>query len=645
MDRIFGIGKEYDRSVEGWTLLVHPEDRDSMVSYFMDEVAGCGKPFDREYRIVRPSDGAVRWVHGLGRLEFDDKGEPIRMVGTIQDITERRIADVALRESKDLLQLFIEHAPAALAMLDREMRYLAVSHRWLEIHSLLGHDVVGHSHYEFFPMAEEQWKEEHHRALAGEIFPTDEKLFERSDGSPQWIKRRIHPWRTGDGAIGGILLFSEDITKQKETEERLRMAASVFTNAREGIVITDPHGTILEVNEMFTRITGYGREEVIGKNPRILKSGLHSGEFYANMWRCLTQEGHWSGELWNRNKGGDVYAEMKTITTVRDANGKPVRYVALFSDITQIKKHAQQLEHVTHYDALTNLPNRTLLADRLQQAMAQANRRNQTVAVAYLDLDGFKSINDKNGHDVGDRLLTALAFNMKCALREGDTLSRISGDEFVAVMLDLDNADASEPLLKQLREAATERVQIGELGLRVSASIGVTFYPQPDEVDADLLLRQADQAMYQAKLAGGNRSHIFNPAYDHTVRDHHENLERIRQALEAREFVLHYQPKVNMRTGEVIGAEALIRWQHPERGLLPPGMFLPVIEDQPLAIEVGEWVIETALAQMVAWQKDGLEIPLSVNVGALQLQQPDFVDRLRIQMASHPEVEAVQSRA
>ncbi len=638
LDQLFGIGKDHVRSVAGWEALVHPGDRDRMAAYFANEVLGHVKDFDKEYRIIRHSDGALRWVHGLGCLEFDDQGRPVKMHGTIRDITERKQNEIDLRESKELLQLFIEHAPAALAMLDREMRYLAVSRRWLEIHSLVGRDVIGHSHYELFPKFNESWKEEHQRALAGEVLPSDEKQLERLDGTEQWIKRRIQPWKTGDGKIGGILLFSEDITKLKETEERLRMAASVFTNAREGIVITDAGGSILDVNDMFTRITGYGREEVLGKNPRILKSGLHGEEFYANMWRSLLQEGEWSGELWNRNKGGDVYAEMKTITSVRDESGKLVRYVALFSDITQMKKHAQQLEHVTHYDLLTNLPNRALLADRLQQAMAQAKRRGQNVAVAYLDLDGFKEVNDKHGRDVGDRLLTSLAFNMKCALREGDTLARIGGDEFAAVMLDLNDTESSAPILVQMMEAAAERVQIGDLGLCVSASIGVAYYPQPGEVDADLLLRQADQAMYQAKLAGGNRYHVFDPDQDHSVRGRHENVERIRHALASQELVLYYQPKVNMRTGVVVGAEALIRWQHPERGLLPPGMFLPVIEDHPLAVEVGEWVIESALSQMDRWREAGLEMPVSVNVGALQLQQVDFVDRLSCLLAAHPGV-------
>jgi len=638
LDGLFGIGKEYVRTVEGWGALVHPDDRASMVTYFENEVIGQRKPFDREYRIVRPLDGVTRWVHGLGRLDFDAQGQPVKMHGTIQDITERRQADVALHESKELLQLFIEHAPAGLVMFDREMRYVAASHRWLQMHLLQDRDVIGRSHYEMFPYLPESWKEEHRRALAGETLPSKDRLLVQKDGSMQWVKREIIPWRTGDGAVGGIIIFSEDITRQREDEDRLRLAASVFTNAREGITITDPEGTILEVNDMFTRITGYTREEAIGQNPRLLKSGLHPDEFYANMWRSLSEEDQWSGEIWNRAKSGEIVAETLTINAVRDANGELLQYVALFSDVTQLKKHEEQLEHVTNYDLLTSLPNRALLADRLRQAMTVPSRENRLLAVAYLDLDGFKGINDLHGHDTGDRLLTSLAFNMKCALRKGDTLARLGGDEFVAVMLDLDDAEACTPVLNRLLEAASEKAQIGDLSLSVTASIGVAFYPQQEDVDADSLLRQADQAMYQAKLAGGHRFHIFNPAQDQLVRGRHENLEHIRRAMAAREFVLYYQPKVNMRTGVVVGAEALLRWQHPERGILPPGMFLPLIEEHPLAIELGEWVIDSALSQIEVWSAAGLEMPVSVNVGALQLQQPDFVDRLASLLAAHPSV-------
>jgi diguanylate cyclase (GGDEF)-like protein len=367
---------------------------------------------------------------------------------------------------------------------------------------------------------------------------------------------------------------------------------------------------------------------------------VQNDEFYANMWRSLLEEGQWSGEIWNRNKSGEIFAETLTINAVRDAGGNLLHYVSMFSDVTQLKEHERQLEHVANFDVLTSLPNRTLLADRLRQAMTVPIREDRLIAVAYLDLDGFKGTNDRYGHDVGDRLLTSLAFNMKCALRKGDTLARLGGDEFVAVLLDLDDVGASVPVLNRLLEAASELVQVGDLSLSVTASVGVAFYQQKDDVDADLLLRQADQAMYQAKLAGGHRYHIFDPEHDQIVRGRHENLERIRQAMAAHEFVLYYQPKVNMRTGRVVGAEALIRWQHPERGLLPPGLFLPVIEEHPLAVELGEWVIDTALSQVESWGTAGLEMPVSVNVGALQLQQPDFVDRLSALLALHPNVKA-----
>jgi diguanylate cyclase (GGDEF)-like protein/PAS domain S-box-containing protein len=638
MDEIFGIDRAYERTVGGWLDLIHADDRAAMSAYLQHEVLGQGKPFDREYRIVRRNDGVERWVHGMGKLTFDVHGRPVTMHGTIQDITEAKQVEAVLRESKELLQLFIGHAPAALAMMDREMRYLAVSRRWLEMHSLGNVEIIGRSHYEFFSGVPESWREEHRRCLAGEKIETSERKLPRADGSVQWIRREVLPWRAGDGSVGGIVIFSEDITERKLAEERLRLAATVFTGAREGITITDPTGTILEVNDAFTRITGYRREDVLGSNPRMLQWGMQSKDFYRNMWESLIRDGQWSGEVWNRTKGGDLYPEMLSIHAIRDAGGQVKQYVGLFTDITEVKEHEQQLELAAHYDALTGLPNRALLADRLRQAMAQARRRNQLLGVAYFDLDGFKAINGGYGHTCGDALLTALAFRMKRALREGDTLARLGGDEFAAVILDLPDSDACLPTLTRMLEAAGEEVEIGDVPLRATASAGVTFYPQAEEVDADMLLRQAGQALYEAKLAGKNRFCIFDPSHDLIARSRNENIEHVRRALAANELVLYYQPKVNMRTGKVIGAEALLRWQHPERGLLPPGLFLPVIEDHPLAVEVGDWVIESALAQMEAWQESGFEMPVSVNVSAFELQQPDFVSRLCARLAAHPRV-------
>jgi|GEM_PF-1332381 len=430
------------------------------------------------------------------------------------------------------------------------------------------------------------------------------------------------------------------LDRLRSQTSKLKLAAGVFTHAREGIIITDASASIVDVNEAFTRITGYSREEVLGQNPRMLGSGRNDRQFYEHMWSSLLNHGHWYGEVWNRRKNGEVYAEMETISAVRDHHGQVGHYIALFSDITAQKEHAARLEHIAHFDALTGLPNRLLLADRMQQAMGQALRRGERLAVAFLDLDGFKAVNDTLGHEAGDRLLMALAKRMKSILRDGDALARLGGDEFVVVLNNQSGLEATVPLLERLLQAVSDPMDLGgSSGLvQVSASIGLTYFPQAEEVDADQLMRQADQAMYQAKLAGKNRYHLFDAELDRSVRGHYESVERIREALARGELVLYYQPKVNMRTGLVIGAEALIRWRHPQRGLLLPGEFLPIIEGHPLAVELGQWVIDAALAQMQRWQAQGLAIPVSVNVGAIQLQQADFVAQLGRQLAAHEPV-------
>ena len=419
--------------------------------------------------------------------------------------------------------------------------------------------------------------------------------------------------------------------------EDLQVAATVFTHAREGISITDPKGTIIDVNHAFTRITGYAREEIIGQNPRVLQSGRQSPEFYAAMWKAIIQHGHWSGEMWNRRKDGSLFLEVVTISAVRDDKLQLQHYVAVFSDVTQARHTEQRLESIAHFDMLTELPNRALMFDRLRQCMARCQRQSSYAAVALLDLDGFKAINDRYGHATGDQLLVALARRMTESLREGDTLARIGGDEFVVVMADLVQSQDFEPVVARLLRAASEPVALGRETLQVSASIGVTLYPR-DAVDAEKLLRHADHAMYLAKQAGKNRMAIFDVAHDAAQASQRQNLQEIRAALERGEFELHYQPKVNLRTGEVVGAEALIRWQHPERGLLLPAAFLPVIENQVLDTVVGEWVIATALAQMSRWHGEGLALKVSVNVGAYQLLGEQFADRLEQLLRAQPDV-------
>jgi diguanylate cyclase (GGDEF)-like protein/PAS domain S-box-containing protein len=429
----------------------------------------------------------------------------------------------------------------------------------------------------------------------------------------------------------------ERTAELRANQERLRLAASVFTHAKEGIFIVDQRGHTLEINDAFTRITGYTREDVLGQDLRALvHSGRQSEEFYERRRRILDETGEWSGEIWNRRKNGEVHPEQLTLNELLDEHGERQAVVGLFTDLTETKAHASQLEHIAHYDTLTGLPNRVLLADRLQQALGHSQRLQVPLAVAALDLDGFKAVNDAHGHDAGDALLTTLAQRMGEVLRNGDTLARTGGDEFVAVLLGSNDARHDfAPVLGALLQAAAAETEVKGHALKVSASMGVTLYPQ-DNADVDGLLRHADQAMYLAKQAGKNRYHLFDIAHDAAVTTQRQSLEQIRRGLVAQEFVLHYQPKVNMVTGQVLGAEALIRWQHPERGLLPPGLFLPVIEDHPLSVDLGEWVIATALRQMAQWKQQGMDWAVSVNIGARQLQQENFATRLAALLAEHP---------
>ena len=583
---------------------------------------------------IQTGKKGIRLLHTRKVCIRGEDGNTKYLLGISEDITERKLAEEERQHQHELLRNILDTALDGYWLVDTQGKLQDVNEAacamlgYTKQEALVLHvsdiDLVDS------PQVVES-RVEHMKIHGGDSF---ESRHRRKDGSIIDVEVSIRHLPQRDA----FSVFLRNITQRKHAEAKLQLAASVFDHSREGITITDAHGTIVDVNEAFTRITGYAREEAIGQNPRILKSGRQDAAFYAAMWNSLLESGHWSGEIWNRRKGGEVYASLVTISAIKDADNNTQQYVALFSDITGIKEHQKQLEHIANFDGLTNLPNRLLLADRLQQAMAQAQRRGRQVAVAFLDLDGFKVINDQQGHDAGDHLLVSLANAMKATLRDGDTLARIGGDEFVAVLIDVDGIEGCAPMLARLLETASAPVRVGNAVLQGSVSIGVTFYPQAHEIEADQLLRQADQAMYQAKLAGKNRYHVFDAVHDNSVRFHHERLERMRLALARREFVLYYQPKVNMRTGQVVGAEALIRWQHPQQGLLPPGSFLPIIEDHPLAVEVGEWVIDTALTQIERWHATGLVVNVSVNIGARQLQQGNFVQRLREVLALHPQV-------
>jgi diguanylate cyclase (GGDEF)-like protein/PAS domain S-box-containing protein len=596
---------------------------------------------------------AAAWVQGLAEMYFTlyaDVSDVFNLLGHIYKaiayfmvyravfVEGVRAPLRALQSERSRLATVLSTIPDLIWLKDAQGIYLSCNPAFEKFFGATEAQIIGHSDFDFVDatLAQSFRKNDQLAMQAGKPIANEEWLVFKADGYRGLFETTKAPMVDVQGAVVGVLGISRDITDRERSREKLMTSASVFTHAREGIMITDVQGTITDVNAAFTRITGYSHDEVLGKNPRILSSGRQGKDYYSSMWSALTTNGHWTSEVWNRRKNGEIFAELQTISAVCDAKGNVEQYVSLFSDISAFKEHEYKLEHIAHYDPLTNLPNRVLLADRLHQAMVQ--RRGQQLAVAFLDLDGFKVINDEYGHEAGDHLLVELSKHMKHELREGDTLARLGGDEFVAVLIGLSQASSSVPLLNRLLAAASKTVPWKDKELKVSASLGVTFYPQSEEVDGEQLLRQADQAMYQAKLAGKNRFHVFDDAQDRNMRGHHESMERIRRAIAQEEFVLYYQPKVNMRTGRVIGSEALIRWRHPERGLLAPGLFLPIIENHALAIQLGRWVLEAAIQQLAAWREAGLDLPVSVNVSADQLQQADFLEQLQTILHKYPQV-------
>ena len=614
------------------------------------QLISSGQSVSCEVRLLT-DQGTAHWVllavslatalSGTSESGQQDK-KVLHMI--LSDIDERKKAEDALRDGEEKLRAVFDASNSGIAVTDRNGKILEMNKWWRE---KLGYEEAEIANLTILdithPLDSETSKTQIQRLLDGKVDDYQlEKRFIKKDSSYFWGDLSASAVKDKNNSISKIVGVVTDITERKKSEETVRLAAKVFQHALEGIMITALDGSIIEVNDAFTEITGYSRDEALGQNPRLLKSGRHSKEHYQQMWRDLAQKGVWVGENWNRRKNGEIYPQIQKVSTVRDEQGRALHYVSLFSDITAAKNHEQELERIARYDSLTKLPNRALLGERLEQALNQTLRRGQHLAVVFIDLDGFKAVNDTHGHEAGDHLLITLAERMKGALRDGDILARLGGDEFVAVLLDLADVDASAPMLNRLLEAAARPFQFGEARLQVSASLGVTFYPQAQdqaqELEPDQLLRQADQAMYQAKQSGKNRFYVFDAEQDRSVRSHHENMESIRRALVRNEFVLEYLPKVNLRTGAVIGVEALIRWLHPQRGLLPPADFLPMIQDHPLAIELGQWVIESALLQVERWQRDGLSIAVSVNIGRRHLMHADFVQSLREALVAHPGV-------
>jgi len=451
------------------------------------------------------------------------------------------------------------------------------------------------------------------------------------------------PLQRGDGAVfqaqldcvsaaSTVRITLSDITERKLVEEELRIAAVAFA-CQNGMIITDAKGVIQRVNPAFVRLTGYSPEEAIGKTPAILHSGRQGVLFYQQMWEQLQQTGYWQGEVWNKRKNGQIYAEMLTISAIKSNEQCVTHFVGSFTDITQNKEAEAQIHRLAYYDPLTKLPNRRLLQDRLDQAIVAAARSGMHGAMFFIDIDHFKALNDTRGHDVGDLLLTDVAQRLREAVREQDTVARQGGDEFVVLMEVLGTtanqaAILAEQLGNRLLEALAPPFNLHGFEYYCKVSIGVSLFHAQDTVED--LFKRADLALYQAKTSERDKLRFFDPAMQVAIEQRSRLEAALRKAIGLSQLRLYYQPQVEA-TGRVIGVEALLRWQHPLLGLMPPDDFIPLAEDTGLILPIGYWVMETACAQIKAWENDTQTsaLQIAVNVSARQFRQPDFVAKVQ----------------
>jgi len=440
--------------------------------------------------------------------------------------------------------------------------------------------------------------------------------------------RRWHDDEVGfAGAVADQVVHALLSEQNRQAAADRELAATVFSESPMGTIITDENTNILRVNTAFTDITGYTAAEAVGRKPVMLKSGRHDEAFYQNLWSSLKETGLWAGEIWNRRKSGDVYPQWESIVAVKNGQGKVIYYIASFTDITEKKLSEKHVYRLAHYDALTNLPNRALLQDRLSQAIAQAKRHDRKIAVLFFDLDDFKLVNDTMGHVAGDVLLQLVAGNLKSCVREEDTVARLGGDEFVVILSDITSAQDAAGVAEKILSIMREPLPLEDREVSISFSLGVSLYPD-DGLDGETLLKHADIALYRAKDGGKDRAAFFTLEMTRALEARQRLEEDMKVALEQRQFVLYYQPQIDLASGRMIGVEALIRWEHPERGLVPPFEFIPLAEETGLILSIGRWVLEDACRQQHAWKKKGINVRMAVNLSARQLQDEGLLNVL-----------------
>jgi len=611
-------------TTDSWTNLIAPDDRKRHRRTVANALTS-GKPYQIEYRII-DARGTERWLAENGQPQAGDGHNPLWVDGIMADISERKHNEMRIEALLAEQSAILDNVMFGV-MFVRNRHIVSVNRRCEELFGYAPGAMVGSSTAILFPTSfdfESAGARQYPSLSEGNYF-NEERHYLRQDGSSFWCMVSGYALDHRRANEGSIWVYA-DITERKEAEEKLRLSATVIEHIADGVVVLDAKGAIVTVNPAFTQITGYTAAEAIGRDYMLTRSGRHEQSFYDEMWREQMDTGFWQGELWNRRKNGDVYLEWLTVSAVRDSRGRPTHHVGVFSDITRAKESQDKLDHLAHHDPLTALPNRLLFNDRLQHALQRATRDGEQLALLFIDLDRFKNVNDTLGHHIGDELLKQVARALLERLRDGDTLARLGGDEFIVLLENVGSHYGPAHVAEKLVQMFDQPFQVAGHELFVTCSVGISLFPD-DASDLNMLIRNADVAMYQAKARGRNGYSFYMPSMTG------EGVERLRletylrRSIEKNEIFLTYQPQVEIDTGRLIGVEALVRWNHPELGLVPPVRFIPLAEDTGFINQLGEWVLHEACRQMNRWQEAGLHVPkMAVNLSARQFERGGIVN-------------------
>lgn len=592
--------------------------------------------------ISTPVERLAKAVEGLERGDFnsrvvvtgnDEIGLLARAFNDMAAAIKRR--EEALLTSETKYRTLVDNLPQRVFYKDIHSNYVSCNRRYAQDLGIDPAAIVGKSDFDFYSAAAaEKFRADDRAIMTSGRLAELEEFYQPEGGAAAFIHTVKTPMYDEQGNCSGILGIFWDITEKKQADERLRQSATVFESTGEGVIITDANLNIIAINKAFTEITGYTEAEILGKKPNIRRSEYHDVAFYEKMWHAILTTGRWQGEIWNRTKQGEPKPEWMTISTVYDEQGKVCNYVAVFSDISEVKESQQRLDHLAHHDPLTGLPNRTLLSDRLEHAVARARRTGESVAVLFLDLDRFKNVNDTLGHPVGDDLLMKVAGRLREVLyeaqREGDTIARLGGDEFVILLEGSDSQEAVEDVANKILDTISMPFTAQGQELYIGASIGISLFPDDGE-DVATLIKNADAAMYRAKEQGRHTFRFYTAELTSEAISRMALEASLRYALARDELQLHYQPQYDCASGELVGAEALLRWRSPEHGMVPPDRFIPLAEDIGLIVPLGEWVLATACGTARQWLDQGLVLQtISVNLSGLQLQRDDIVEKVEL---------------